>query len=269
MRRSCVLPRMQGLRFVILSKAKDLLSTAALLSRGVLALFAVLALVTFVLSGCTPNQASRSETPTPAQTKPAAIPHSEPLATAPSGFDYYLLVLSWAPEFCATHQSNRSSSECDPTRHFGFVVHGLWPQNDDGSYPKDCGNARPVSNEIVREVLPIMPARGLIQHEWSTHGTCTGLSAQEYFGEVEQLYKSIKVPDDYQHPSTEFSAKPGDIEQKFAQANAAPQSAFRVSCSGGEFVAIEACFDKNLKYRDCGSSLKDCRAPQVTVPPVP
>ncbi len=187
----------------------------------------------------------------------------------PGKFDYYLLVLSWAPEFCVTHQSSMSSSECDPNRHYGFVVHGLWPQNNDGSYPQDCGSAQPVSNEIVREMLPVMPARGLIQHEWATHGTCSGLSSQEYFGDIQQLYKTIRVPQEYQHPPAEFTAKPGDIEQKFAQANGAPPSAFRVSCSSGEFIAIEACFDKNLKYRDCGSSVKECRTPQVKVLPTP
>ena len=187
----------------------------------------------------------------------------------PGAFDYYLLVLSWAPEFCATHQSNMSSSECDPNRHYGFVVHGLWPQNNDGSWPKYCATAQPVSSEIVREMLPIMPARGLIQHEWATHGTCSGLPSQQYFGDIQQLYKSVKVPQEYQHPSAQFSAAPGDIEQKFAQANGAPQAAFRVSCSSGEFIAIEACFDKNLKYQDCGSSVKECRAPQVKVLPTP
>ncbi len=187
----------------------------------------------------------------------------------PGSFDYYLLVLSWAPEFCATHQSSMSSSECDPNRHYGFVVHGLWPQNNDGSWPKDCAGAQPVSNEIVREMLPIMPARGLIQHEWATHGTCSGLSSQQYFGDIQQLYKSLKVPPEYQHPGAQFSAAPGDIEHKFAQANGAPQTAFRVSCSSGGFIAIEACFDKNLKYQDCGSSVKQCQAPQVKVLPTP
>ena len=187
----------------------------------------------------------------------------------PGAFDYYLLVLSWAPEFCATHQSSMSSSECDPTRHYGFVVHGLWPQNNNGSWPSNCGSAQPVSNEIVREMLPIMPARGLIQHEWATHGTCSGLSSQQYFGDIQQLYKSVKVPQQYQHPSAQFSAAPRDIEQKFAQANGAPATAFRVSCSSGQFIAIEACFDKNLKYQDCGSSVKECRAPRVTVLPTP
>ena len=132
-----------------------------------------------------------------------------------------------------------SSSECDPQRHFGFVVHGLWPQNNDGTWPKDCAGAQPVSSDIVREMLPIMPARGLIQHEWATHGTCSGLSTQEYFGDIQQLYKTVKVPQEYQHPSAQLNAAPSDIGQKFAQANGAPKTAFRVSCSSGEFVAIE------------------------------
>src|SRR5580704_17244381 len=84
--------------------------------------------------------------------------------SAPGSFDYYLLTLSWAPEFCATHKSNASSSECDRQRHYGFVVHGLWPENEDGSYPQHCASAQPVAQSTVDQVLPIMPDRGLIQH---------------------------------------------------------------------------------------------------------
>ena len=56
-----------------------------------------------------------------------------------ASFDYYLLTMSWAPQFCATNPKGKSSSECDPKKHYGFVVHGLWPQNNSGSYPHDCG----------------------------------------------------------------------------------------------------------------------------------
>ena len=48
----------------------------------------------------------------------------------PGQFDFYLLNLSWSPEFCAIHET---SPQC--AAHPGFVVHGLWPQNNDGSYP--------------------------------------------------------------------------------------------------------------------------------------
>lgn len=196
--------------------------------------------------------------------------HRRPYADdTPGSFDYYLLTLSWAPEFCATHSSNATSSECDPKRHYGFVVHGLWPENNNGSYPQHCGSAQPVSQSIVQELLPIIPDRGLIQHEWATHGTCSGLDAQNYFGNVEKAFHQIQIPAEYRAPSQPIEASPSDIEQKFAAANHAPSGAFRVSCSGSEFVAVEACLTKDLQYRQCGSGLRDCRASQVEIHPTP
>ena len=187
----------------------------------------------------------------------------------PSGrFDYYLLTLSWAPEFCATHAGNLSSSECDPQRRFGFVVHGLWPENDDGSYPQNCAPARPVAQPTVQRMLAIMPSRGLIQHEWATHGTCSGVAAQDYFAAIEKAFRQVQIPEEYRAPVQPIQARPADIEQKFGASNHAPAGAFRVSCSGSELVAVEVCLTKDLQYRQCGSRLRDCRAPQVTVQPM-
>ena len=206
-------------------------------------------------------------------TSPACAKHrhgsSSSTDNTPGSFDYYLLTLSWAPEFCATHAGNTSSSECDPNRHFGFVVHGLWPENDNGSYPQNCAPAQPVSQQTVQHMLAIMPARGLIQHEWATHGTCSGLAAQDYFAGIEKAFRQIQIPPEYRSPAQPIQASPAEIEQKFAAANHAPAGTFRVSCSNAEFVAIEECLTKDLQYRQCGSGLRDCRAPQVTVPPIP
>jgi ribonuclease T2 len=188
---------------------------------------------------------------------------------APGSFDYYLLTLSWAPEFCATHAGNVTSSECDPTHHFGFVVHGLWPENDDGSYPQYCAPAQPVAQPTVQHMLAIMPARGLIQHEWATHGTCSGLSTQDYFADIDKAFRQVKIPPEYRAPRQPMQASPAEIEQKFAAANHAPIGAFRVSCSRSELVAVEVCLTKDLQYRQCGSGLRDCRAPQVTIEPTP
>jgi ribonuclease T2 len=189
-------------------------------------------------------------------------------ASLSSGFDYYLLALSWAPEFCTSRASDATSSECDPSHHFGLVVHGLWPQNNDGTYPENCAPARPVAEQTVRHMLAVMPANGLIQHEWATHGTCSGLAAQDYFAAVEKAFNVVQVPPEYRAPSQTISASPSEIEQKFADANHSPRGAFRVSCSKGEFTALEICLTPDLRYRDCGS-LRDCRARQVTILPVP
>ena len=189
-------------------------------------------------------------------------------ASQGSGFDYYLLALSWAPQFCAASNRN-DSSECDLSRHYAFVVHGLWPQNNNGSYPENCAPARPVAGAAVRQLLPIMPSSGLIQHEWREHGTCTGLDPQTYFGELQQAFARLQIPQEYRAPAQPIRANPAEIEQEFADANHAPASAFRVVCSGGELSGVDVCLTKELKYRSCGSGVRECRARSVTIRLVP
>jgi len=187
----------------------------------------------------------------------------------PGHFDYYLLTLSWAPQFCATQSSSASSSECDPAHHYGFVVHGLWPQNDNGPWPEYCAAARPVASATVQQMLSLMPSRGLIQHEWETHGTCSGLSTQDYFAAIRKVSSGLQIPPEYRTPAQPITASPSQLEQKFADANHAPASAFRVSCKGSDFVALEVCLTKDLKYRACGTDVHECRAPQLTMRPTP
>ena len=184
-------------------------------------------------------------------------------------FDYFLLTLSWAPEFCASNPNGRSSAECDPKKHMGLVVHGLWPQYDNGKWPQDCASTPPVSSKTVNHMMPIMPGKQLIQHEWAKHGTCSGLSVQDYFGEIEKLYNGLQVPDDFQKPASSAETAPADIEQKFAKANNAPKGAFRISCPQNEFSAVEICLSKEFKYQACPTTLKECRANKIEVRPVP
>jgi len=186
----------------------------------------------------------------------------------PGAFDYYLLNLSWAPAYCAANAGHVSSSECDPAHHFGFIVHGLWPENNDGSYPQNCGSASPVSHAIVQRMITIMPSGGLIQHEWARHGTCSGLSTQGYFNQIETAFRGVQIPPEYRNPKNAINASPEEVEQKFAQANNAPPRAFRVVCSRSD-LGVEVCLTKDLQYRSCSNGLRDCSAGQVTLPPVP
>src|SRR5580698_10240981 len=88
--------------------------------------------------------------------------------TTPGAFYYYLFNLSWEPEFCHSPR-NASSDECK-TGGRGFIVHGLWPQFTIG-FPEHCSNAAGPDNPAA--MLDIMPSISLVQHEWSTHGTCS------------------------------------------------------------------------------------------------
>ena len=63
---------------------------------------------------------------------------------AAPAFSYYLLSLSWAPDFCAQPGKGSDPAECGTGKKIGFVVHGLWPQGDTGRGPENCGPASSV-----------------------------------------------------------------------------------------------------------------------------
>lgn len=187
-----------------------------------------------------------------------------------SHFDYYLLSLSYAPDFCDQRSGNQNSAECGSGRHTGFVVHGLWPQNEEGRGPERCAPSSPVSADLVRIMLNYIPTESLIQHEWTDHGTCSGLSASDYFGLVRKARDSVKIPGEFQGPSSVIQISPQDFQAKFASANPAfPPDAFRASCyRNGELQEARICFSKDLNARACGASAGSCPAGAMTVLPV-
>jgi len=182
-------------------------------------------------------------------------------------FDYYLLSLSWAPNYCADHP-NDNSNECKTGNRKAFVLHGLWPQSNEGQPPMSCQTASPVAADLVRHMLEYFPSRGLIQHEWEKHGTCSGLSSQEYFAKVEQAFRSVQPPDQLKNLSSDKSLAPKDLDQSFADANHAPADAFRISCHAQELVGVEVCMSKDLKIQSCARSLRECPASAVLMHPV-
>ena len=150
------------------------------------------------------------------------------------------------------------------------IFHGLWPQADAGRGPEHCGNASPVSRDIVQDTLRYVPSESLIQHEWTNHGTCSGLGAAEYFAALRKARDAVKIPDDLSGPQRELRMAPRDIEAKFAAANPRfPREAFRATCyRDGELQEIRICFNKDLSPRNCGGSAGGCRADSVEMKPV-
>ena len=180
--------------------------------------------------------------------------------TAPGQFDFYLLNLSWSPEFCATHAD---SPECG--RNLGFVVHGLWPQDTSGDYPEHCSDAPGPSNP--QSDTDIMPTASLVEHEWTTHGTCSGLSANDYFAEIHKAFAGVKIPANIGQGSDVDGVSPGDLLSRFAAANPGyPAASFALSCGNNRLTAVEICLGKNLSPESC-QGVRSCRATVVKVTP--
>jgi ribonuclease T2 len=166
-------------------------------------------------------------------------------------FSYYLLSLSYAPDFCAQPAGNKDPRECGSGRRTGFVVHGLWPQSESGRGPEDCGSVSPVSQDIIRTTLAYIPSESLIQHEWTTHGSCSGLSSATYFALVRQARDAIKIPDDLKAPGKQLQLDSSEVEAKFAAANPNfPKGAFRASCyRDAELQEMRISLNKDLSPR--------------------
>ena len=58
---------------------------------------------------------------------------------------------SWSPAFCQTPAAEHASTQCEPGARLGFVVHGLWPQNQHG-YPSNCDSAAGVPSRMALAV---------------------------------------------------------------------------------------------------------------------
>jgi ribonuclease T2 len=185
-------------------------------------------------------------------------------------FDYYMLSLSWSPAYCL---SSPGAAECSGPRHYGFIVHGLWPQNEQG-WPQYCNVHVPVPDGVVQEIADIMPARQLVYHEWSAHGTCSGLDPAGFFALVRRAYASVKLPPQLADARQPLQQSPESLARAFADANPglAAQSIV-VTCSGQSVPRlreVHVCLDRELKPRACSADAvrEACRAPALLVPPI-
>jgi ribonuclease T2 len=192
-------------------------------------------------------------------------------------FDYYALVLSWSPTHCIAAEGDRDEMQCERRdgQRYGFVVHGLWPQFEQG-YPERCRTTfRPfVPETVVASMLDIMPSRNLVIHEYKMHGTCSGLRPEPYFALARRAFAAIHIPDRYQNPFESLYVSPRELEVDLLRAN--PQlrpEMLAVSCGGpgNRLIDVRICLTKNGGPRPCGKNENQqrlCRADQVMLPPV-
>ena len=200
----------------------------------------------------------------------ASARHRKSSDAEPGTFDYYLLSLSWSPAFCL---SDPKASECKGPRRFGFIVHGLWPQYEKG-WPENCNVHQQVPDTVVADIADIMPARGLVYHEWSAHGTCSGLDPADFFALVRRAHAGIAIPASLSGTGQEIERSPAAIAADFLRANpklSAPSIV--VTCTRQDeprLREVHICLDRDLKPRACSEDAARgaCRAATLIVPPI-
>ena len=189
----------------------------------------------------------------------------------PAGdFDFFVLALSWSPTYCAGQGRNDRSGQCDADRSLGFVVHGLWPQYDQG-WPQFCNDARApewLDEDILRSMLDIMPSRDLVIHQWRKHGRCSGLSQRAYFDLVRNALASVMLPDGYGAGAARRSVMTLGVEKDFMSVNRGLDAdEIAVTCDRRALMEVRICLSKTLEPRACPEvDANACTRREIVVP---
>jgi ribonuclease T2 len=175
-------------------------------------------------------------------------------------FDYYVMSLSWSPNWCAETGDARDDPQCDAGRRLSFTLHGLWPNYETG-YPSYCRTtARDPSRGDTAAMADIMGGAGLAFYEWKKHGRCSGLEAREYFALSRRAYKSVVIPDVFKALNRDVELPASVVEDAFIEANPTlERDQITVTCDGGMIEEVRVCLTTDLEPRRCAADVvQDC-----------
>lgn len=188
----------------------------------------------------------------------------------PGQFDYYVMALSWSPNWCALEGDRKGSDQCDTRHDHGWILHGLWPQNEQG-WPSYCrANERAPSRSMTGAMADIMGSGGLAWHQWKKHGTCSGLSAADYYATSRAAYNALKRPAILRKLDKTITLPASVIEDAFLEANPSLASdQITITCKQNHIQEIRICLTKDFEFRRCGrDAIRDCKATNATLNPI-
>ncbi|QDY68618.1 ribonuclease T2 family protein [Qingshengfaniella alkalisoli] len=185
-------------------------------------------------------------------------------------FDYYVMSLSWSPNWCVLEGDHRDAEQCDPKHDFGWTLHGLWPQYEQG-YPSDCPTAaRNPSRRETGAMADIMGSGGLAWYQWKKHGRCSGLSAQDYFALSRQAYESVERPAVLRGLGKPVTLPASVVEDAFIDANPdLSPDMLTVTCRSAHIQEVRICLTRDLEPRACSMDIRrDCSLSGAMLEPI-
>lgn len=185
-------------------------------------------------------------------------------------FDYYILSLTWSPNWCALEGDARGADQCDERHDHGWIVHGLWPQYEAG-WPSFCRTSeRDPSRSDTRAMTDIMGSSGLAWHQWKKHGRCSGLSADEYFETARRAYEGLVRPEVFRNLDEPVRISASVVEAAFLRANPDwTPDMVTITCKSGHIQEARLCLTRDLQPRICGADVvHDCSSQSARFNPI-
>ncbi|MDF1873748.1 ribonuclease T2 [Vannielia sp.] len=185
-------------------------------------------------------------------------------------FDYYVMSLSWSPNWCALEGERKGSPQCDAGADYGWVLHGLWPQNERG-WPSFCRTAERDPNRAQTvEMADIMGTSGLAWYQWKKHGRCAGLTATDYYATARKAYGRVKRPDVFRKLDRAIKLPASVVEEAFLKDNQQlTADMLTVTCKARHIQEVRICLTKDLEPRECGRDVsRDCTMKDALFEPI-
>ena len=185
-------------------------------------------------------------------------------------FDYYVMSLSWSPNWCELEGDARNSPQCDAREDHGWILHGLWPQFHQG-WPSFCRTPhRQPSRRTTKDMADIMGTSGLAWHQWKKHGTCSGLSATDYYALSREAYATVTRPPIFRRLDKTVKLNASVIEEAFLQSNPHLEpDGVTITCKLRHIQEVRICLSRDLSPVPCGRDvIKDCTLKDAIFTPV-
>lgn len=175
-------------------------------------------------------------------------------------FDYYVMALSWSPNWCALEGDSRNDPQCNDGTGATFVLHGLWPQYEQG-WPSYCRTAeRDPSRSETAAMADVFGGAGSAFYQWKKHGRCAGLSSRDYYTLARRAFASIRISDVFPKINKDLKVPADVIEGAFLESNPSlKRDQVTVTCRAGMIQEVRICLTKELDPRRCGADvIRDC-----------
>ena len=186
-------------------------------------------------------------------------------------FDYYVLSLSWSPTWCALEGEARNSPQCEEEKDFGWVLHGLWPQYEEG-WPSYCLTAaRDPSRAETAAMADIMGSPGAAWYQWQKHGRCSGLAPEDFFAAARGAYAAVNRPEVFRQMEESYRLPASVVEAAFLESNPDWQpDMLTITCKAGRIQEARLCLTRDLEPRPCAADVaRDCALSDALLDPIP
>lgn len=190
--------------------------------------------------------------------------HAAPLHGKPADAERpasYTLVINLTPAVCAANPSLQKLRQCQ--EGFSLTVSSLRPELSGGRQNENCSQESaelpPLQARIVERV---MPDEQLRDSDWQRTGSCTGMSARNYFRTIANYAGRLRVPPEF-NADREMVVRNQELLNKLMDLNPGlPMQGLQLRCGQTPkfelpvLMQVRVCYSPQGQYVNCPATVQ-------------